>query len=660
MSAAGEGRGAKAPEAKAPDAKAAGKPARGRGAAALDRFHEESKLGESYDARMLVRLWPFIRPHAAALIASLAMLLIASALAVSRPLLMRSAFDAFGQPNGEAQLTKLGFTVAAVLLVEQLIAFPQMYLMQIAGARAMGDLRLHVFRFLHTRKLGFFDRTPVGRLVTRVTNDVDAINEMFASGALNAFGDLLRLAVIVVVMLTLNWKMSLLAFAAIPPVALGVNWTRRRIRDAFREIRVKTARMNTYLNEQISGMAVVQAYAREERAAEEFDEINSAYRSANNRSIVYDASLDAAIEMVSSLCIAAILWYAGVRSHESHVSFGTLFAFVAYIEMFFVPIRDLSARYTLLQSAMAGAERVFELLDNKEEDAVPGPARPGAEAPVASAAERGGATVPFAAGEPVRREGAAAFELSHVFFEYKEGVPILKDVTFAADEGEKIAIVGATGAGKSTVTAVLLRLYETKSGEVKVFGRDVRDVPRAELRKLFAVVPQDVFLFPGTVASNIAAGDAEPNMENVVRALKRIDALDLFERRDGGLQAPVLERGSNFSAGERQLIAFARALYRDPPILILDEATANVDSDTEARLQRALDGAMKGRTALVIAHRLSTIRAADRIVVFHKGRVVEQGAHEALLAQDGIYARLYKLQFARATTPLSQRPTAAE
>lgn len=643
-------------------AKAQAKGAKGRGAAALDKFHEESSLGESYDAKMLLRLWPFVQPHSAALFASLAMLLVSSALAVSRPLIMRHAFDAFGQPDGEHQLTVLGLMVAGVLLVEQILAFPQMYLMQIAGARSMGDLRLYVFRFLHTRKLAFFDKTPVGRLVTRVTNDVDAINEMFASGALNAFGDLLRLVVIVAVMLSLNYKMSLLAFAALPPVALGVNWTRRRIRDAFREIRVKTARMNTYLNEQISGMAVVQAYAREERSAEEFDAINSAYRAANNRSIVYDASLDAAIEMVSSVCIAAILWYAGVRSHEQHVSFGTLFAFVAYIEMFFVPIRDLSARYTLLQSAMAGAERVFELLDNKEEDAAPKGDAAKDAAPKGDAAKgdaaKGDAPATEGASAPAVPPGTPAFELSHVMFEYKDGVPILRDVTFAADAGEKIAIVGATGAGKSTVTAVLLRLYETKSGTVKVLGRDIRDVPRAELRKLFAVVPQDVFLFPGTVASNIAAGDPDPDMGKVTRALGRIDALELFERREGGLAAPVLERGSNFSAGERQLIAFARALYRDPPILILDEATANVDSDTEARLQRALDGAMKGRTALVIAHRLSTIRAADRIVVFHKGRVVEQGTHDALLEQGGVYARLHRLQFAR--SPLSQRGAAAE
>ncbi len=598
-----------------------------RAETALSRFHEESQLEQSYDIKNLGRLWPFVKPHARHLVLSIGLLLIGSGFAMARPLIMRRAFDGFDGAHAQATLTQSGLILGTVLLMEQLIAFPQIYFMQLAGARSMADLRRHVFHFLHTRRLGFFDRTPVGRLVTRVTNDVDAINEMFASGALNAFGDLTRLVVIVVIMLSLDWQMSLIAFAALPVVALFVNWTRRRIRDAFREIRSKTARMNAYLNEQISGMAVVQAYAREEASAEEFDDINSAYRNANNRSIGYDASLDAVIEMVSSVCIASVLWYVGVHALSQKITFGTLFAFVAYIEMFFVPIRDLSARYTLLQSAMAGAERVFELLENKDEDA---PAQPQTS-------------------KPSGLDDTTAFEFDDVSFEYKAGVPILRDVSIYAKKGEKIALVGATGAGKSTIASVLLRLYDVKSGTIRVFGKDITSMARGELRRNFAVVPQDVFLFPGTVATNIAAGDATPDRTKVVRALERIGALDLFERREGGLDAPVLERGNNFSAGERQLIAFARALYRDPPMLVLDEATANVDSDTEARLQRALDAAMSGRTALIIAHRLSTIRAVDRIVVFHKGRVVEQGTHEALLAAGGLYARLHTLQFAKET-----------
>lgn len=608
------------------------KPDKTRAEKALAKFHEEDGLRENVDLGMLRALWPFVRPHAKPIVLSLTLLLVNSTFSVLAPLVTREAFNALDVPGGFSTFASYGALLLGMNIVEQALGFPQLYLMQLAGARAMGDLRAHVFRFLHTRKLAFFDRTPVGRLVTRVTNDVDAINEVFASGAFNAIGDLVKLVGIVVAMLLLDWRLALIAFVALPPVALLVNWTRKRLRDAFRRIRSTTARMNAYLNEQISGMAVVQAYAREEKAATEFDQINDAYRQANNQSIVFDATLDAAIELVNTLCIATMLWYFGGRSVQSQVSFGTLLAFVQYIDKFFVPIRDLSARFTQLQSAMAGAERIFQLFENTDEDA-----------PVAKQATANGTP-------------DIAFELEHVSFEYKPNVPILKDVSIRAQRGEKIALVGATGAGKSTVASILLRLYEVKEGVVKIFGRDVQATPREELRRNFAVVPQEVFLFPGTVASNIAAEDKEVDLERVKRALERIGALDLFERREGGLDAKVEERGSNFSAGERQLIAFARALYRDPPILVLDEATANIDSDTEARLQAAVWAAMQGRSALIIAHRLSTIRAVDRIVVFHKGRVVEQGSHEVLLAQGGAYARLYQLQFGRN----SQTSVAAE
>lgn len=605
---------------------------------ALERFHEEGSLS-GYDAKNLLRLWPYVRPHRAYLFGSVALLLCASALALLRPLVMRSGLDGIGkEPDA---MMRAGLLLTGLVVLEQAVAFPQMYLMQAGGARAMNDLRLAVFRFLHTRSLAFFDRTPVGRLVTRVTNDVDAIGEMFASGALNAIGDLVRLAVIVAVLLSLNWQMSLIAFVSVPPILLMVNWTRRRIREAFREVRTKTARMNAYVNEQVNGMALVQAYAREDAGARDFDVINRAYRDANNRSIVLDATMDASIEMVSSLCIASVLWAAGVQSASEHVTFGTLFAFVAYIEMFFLPIRDLSARYTLVQSAMTGAERVFELFDNEEEDAPPRATAPEASTSLAAA-------------------DAPALELDEVSFGYKPGILALRDVTLRVARGEKVALVGATGAGKSTVASLLLRLYEVQSGTVRAFGRDVRDYGRDELRARFAVVPQDVFLFPGSVASNIAAGDVTPDLERVRRALERVGALDLFERREGGLAAKVNERGSNFSAGERQLIAFARALYKDPDVLVLDEATANIDSDTEARLQRAVEKILEGRTSLVIAHRLSTIRAADRILVFHKGRLVEEGRHEELLAKDGIYARLHALQFAKEVEESrSVRPPAA-
>jgi ATP-binding cassette subfamily B protein len=597
----------------------------------LREFHEESSMGATQDFRLLARLWPFVRPHSRYLAVSLGTLLAMAAVNLVRPLVMGDVVRR-AEARDEVGLFHDGLFLTVLVVGLQLLTFAQVYTMQLAGARAMADLREHVFRFLQRLELRFIDRTPVGRLVTRAVNDVDALGEMFGSGVLNAIGDLVSLVGIVIAMLVLDWRMSLIAFAGLPVVGLLVNFVRRRSRDAYRDIRTKTARLNAFLNEQVSGVAVVQAFAREERMATEFDEINESYRDANKRSIFYEAILDAAVEMVSTLCIASMLWWAGVAHAASKpITFGLVVTFSGYIRQFFEPVSLLSTRYTVLQAALSGAERIFQLLDETETEKD----------------DSGEAELEPTSGEVLALEG--------VTHEYKPGVAALAHVSLSARAGEKIALVGATGSGKTTIASLLLRLYEPRQGTVRVMGRDVRHVSRRSLRKCFAVVPQDVVLFSGTILSNVAmTSGPSADRARALRAFDRIGATELFRRRlakgksgDAWLDTSVDERGSNFSAGERQLLAFARAVYADAPILVLDEATASVDSETEARLQQALAEVLEGRTSLVIAHRLSTIRTVDRIVVLHKGHVVETGTHDELVARGGVYARLYELQFAR-------------
>ncbi|HET6339652.1 MAG TPA: ABC transporter ATP-binding protein [Polyangiales bacterium] len=585
------------------------------------------------DLGLLRSLLPYLKPHRLLLAAALLLVPVTSLATLVQPYLVKRVVDAVLAHPDPNEWTRMVGLFAIATVVHFCAGFVQTYTMQLAGQRSMADLRRQVFRKAQRMAVSYYDKTPVGRVLTRVTNDVDALSELFASGAVMAVADLVTLTGILCFMLALDYRLTLITFLVLPPLGVAVELIRRRAREAFRDIRARVSELNTYLSEQVQGVQIVQAYGREKASQAEYDRINQDYRGANYRAIYLDALLFSVVDTVSIVCVALVLWYASVHAGILHGTageaayIGTVVAFYQYIQQFFVPIRDLSTKYTIIQSAMAAAERVFAFLSDTEVE------------------PEDGARVP-AAVRPSRVPNVdVAIEFSHVHFGYRPDESVLHDVSFQVKRGEHVALVGATGAGKSTTISLILRLYELTSGTIEVDGQDIYALSRQELRRLFAVVPQDVFLFAGTVAQNVAFSANEVDETRVRDVLSRVGALDLVERRPLGIHARVDERGSNFSAGERQLLAFARALYRDAPFLILDEATANIDSETEARLQAAVVELMRGRTAIVIAHRLSTIREADRIVVFHRGRVAEQGTHAELLALGEVYAHLHQIQF---------------
>jgi ATP-binding cassette subfamily B protein len=594
-----------------------------RGAASRAGPSEEL-LGKALDRTLLRRIFAQTWPYRAELLVAVTLLPLISLFEIAQPYLLKKAIDehiAVGRLPG---LDRLGFLYLGALVGQYGLGFVQLYLTQLVGQRGMNDLRMRAHQHVLSLSASFFDRTPVGRLMTRLTSDIEALNEMFASGIVSLVGDVIRLGFILVAIFGIDWKLALFSMGSAPVLFVIAAYFRRWVRDAFREIRVKLARMNAFLQEHISGMKVVQAFAQEEKVAREFDGINVDYRRANARAIAADAALYSIVEAVGSIAVAGLLWHGGVRIAAGTLTLGVLVAFVEYLAKFFAPIRDLSTKYTVMQQAMAAAERVFTLLDTVEPDA------PAAAAPAPAPATPSGA--------------APLVSLEHVSFGYRADRPVLADVSLAIAAGETVAVVGATGAGKSTIIKLLPRLYDAQTGVIRIGGVDVRALDPAALRRRIVVVSQDVFMFSGTLRANIGLGAPALSDEKILAAARRVGADRVIAARPGGLDAAVLERGVNFSAGERQLVAFARALARDPEILILDEATASVDPETERVIERGIGELMAGRTSIVIAHRLSTVQRASRIVVIHQGRIAEEGTHDALLARNGIYARLYRLQ----------------
>jgi len=611
--------------------------------------HDEEVLGKAYDARLMRRLVGYVRPYRGMAFGALSLILTSALLQLAGPLLMAVALDLFIRPPGTggqistpsvwvrdllvargidpSQVAPEGVAVIAVLYLAILTlifasVYAQAYVLQMMGQYIMNDLRRQIFGHVQRLPLAFFDKNPIGRLVTRVTSDVDALNEMFTAGIVSIFGDILLLTGIVGVLFWLDWRLALVAFSIVPLLLLLTSWFKARVRQSFREVRVRIARINAFLQEHITGMSVVQLFNREERAYREFSEINDAHREANVRSIFYYAVFFPGVELITAIGTGLLITVGGGRAVTGAISVGALIAFLQYAQRFYQPLSDLSEKYNILQSAMASSERIFRLLDT--------PAT---------------ITSPAAAYRPEAEKARGEVEFEDVWFSYKEGEPVVKGISFRVRPGETLAVVGHTGAGKSTLANLLLRFYDVDSGAVRVDGVDVREWDLPRLRRSVAMVLQDVFLFSGTVGANIRLGEDSIDDERVRWAAGEVHALPFIERLPAGFETPVRERGAGLSVGQKQLIAFARALAFDPSILILDEATSSIDTETEQLIQMALDRLLEGRTSVVIAHRLSTIQKADRILVLHKGEVREYGTHQELLALRGIYYRLYLLQY---------------
>ena len=591
--------------------------------------HEEDVLGKAYDARLMRRLLGYLRPYRRDVVVASVTIIGHSIIELAPPLLTRLVLDRYIPAGDLAGMARIATIYLGVLLASFALEYLQTWTMQMAGQRIMFDLRMQIYRHLHRLDVQFFDRNPVGRLMTRVTTDVDALNELFTAGVVSVCGDLVTLVGIMGVLIWMDWRLALVAFSVLPLVALIAHWFRTNVRHSYRTVRILIARINSFLQERITGTSTVQLFRREAKDFATFDEIDRAHRDANVQSIFYYAVFYPAVELVSALAASLIIWRGGHWMLEGTLTLGSLVAFFQYSQRFFRPISDLSEKFNVLQGAMASSERIFALLDTP----VAIEAGPGSRA--AGLEERREPHVP--------RPGTIRFE--HVTFAYVDGEPVLKDVSFEVRPGQRVGIVGATGSGKTTIMNLLLRFYDVQGGRITIDGVDVREMDLHALRAMFGMVLQDVHLFSGTIADNVRLGNVAVDDGVVTWALEAVHANRFVDRLPLGAQTIVAERGASLSVGEKQLLSFARALAFDPPVLILDEATSSVDTETELLIRDALDVIMRDRTTIAIAHRLSTIQHMDRILVMHKGQLRESGTHDELLAQRGIYFRLFELQF---------------
>jgi len=629
-----------------------------------DNYHQEEALGKAYDSRLMKRLLTYLRPYKKQVALGVTLLLLASAIQIAMVFLLKVGIDKYIAAQDAPGLALIAGGFAAAIMVGFFIEYAQLYLTTWLGQRVQDDLRMQIFSHVQNLHMGYFDRTPVGRLVTRVTTDVDALNDLFTTGVAAMVNDAFLLVLFVVIMLRMNWRLALATFAVMPLIVLATWMFRNRLRDANRRIRTAIARINAFLQEHISGMSVVQLFNRERKTRDQFSELNRQHMEAYKDAILAFALFYPAVEFFGVVAIITVFWYGGLGVFQGAVTIGVLTAFMQYAQRFFQPIQDLSEKFNILQTAMTASERIFKLLDEPLAVSEMLPQRsaalPAAEPTLRGDIEfrnvwfsyRAASKAAPKPGEVSTASGARAdnrglqSEVSTASGARAENDDwVLRDVSFHLRPGQTIAIVGHTGAGKSTVIQLLLRFYEIQRGQILLDGVDLRQMDAHALRRQLGIVLQDPFLFTGTLESNVRLGTERVDRAAVQRALNEVGLGPFLRTLPQGLDTPVSERGATFSVGQRQLISFARALAHDPRLLILDEATSSVDTATEALIRRALDRLLAGRTAIVIAHRLSTIQHADRILVFHKGRLREQGTHRELLAQRGIYYRLYQLQY---------------